>query len=138
MKVRLSTFVIMPIVRSETDLTIDTIFTFFPRRAGRNFLDSSDVHTEIRQTLENIRIGRIQSAHDLASIIIHQCSTTFFDDTKVEDERPQLLDIFSDALSDIVSHSIHIIQDVHSIFIVIITNPVALCSKPSNFIRFGR
>jgi hypothetical protein len=36
-------------------------------------------------------------------MIINQCSTVFFDLTKPADERPEVLDIFSNAISHVVS-----------------------------------
>ena len=81
----------------------DTIISSFPRRWGRNKPDYSGVHKGIRSILDHPREGQIQSVYDLALLIINQCSTVFFDRTKPVDERPELLDIFSNALSDIVS-----------------------------------
>jgi hypothetical protein len=43
-------------------------------------------------------------------IIMDQCSTVFFDRTKPVDERPELLDIFSNALSHVVSSSCNAAQ----------------------------
>jgi hypothetical protein len=77
--------------------------SFFPQRAGRNFPDYSGVHASIRKALRNRQTNRIHSVHDLALIIMNECSAIFFDRTKPPDERPMVLDIFSNALSDVVS-----------------------------------
>jgi hypothetical protein len=81
----------------------DTIITSFPRRWGRNKPDHSGVHKGIRARLDHLRIGQVQSVYDLALLIMNQCSTVFFDLTKPVDERPEVLDIFSNALSHVVS-----------------------------------
>ncbi|KAF7897210.1 hypothetical protein EAF00_005438 [Botryotinia globosa] len=75
-----------------------TIITSFPRRLGRNKPDSSGVHKCIRDRLENIRPGQINSVYDLALLIINECSMVFFDRTKPTDKRPEVLDIFSNAI----------------------------------------
>lgn len=81
----------------------DTIITSFPRRWGRNKPDNSGIHKTIRARLDQLRIGQVQSVYDLALLIMNQCSTVFFDLTKSADERPEVLDIFSNALSHVVS-----------------------------------
>ena len=43
--------------------------------------------------------------YDLALIIVNQCSMIFFDRTKLVDERPEVFDIFNDAIGHIVSVS---------------------------------
>ncbi|TGO40726.1 hypothetical protein BHYA_0032g00050 [Botrytis hyacinthi] len=85
------------------DTYIDTIITSFPRRLGRNKPDSSGVHKCIRDRLENIRPGQINSVYDLALLIINECSMVFFDRTKPTDKRPEVLDIFSNAIGYVVS-----------------------------------
>ncbi|KAF7937318.1 uncharacterized protein EAE98_001632 [Botrytis deweyae] len=75
-----------------------TIITSFPRRLGRNKPDSSGVHKCIRDRLEKIRPGQINSVYDLALLILNECSTVFFDRTKPTDKRPEVLDIFSNAI----------------------------------------
>jgi hypothetical protein len=51
----------------------------------------------------------IQSVYDLALIVIDECSKVFFDQTKPLDQRPEVVDLFSSAISKIVrppsSHS---------------------------------
>ncbi|KAM0159945.1 hypothetical protein ACHAQE_004797 [Botrytis cinerea] len=80
------------------DSHIDTIITSFPKRLGRNKPDSSGVHRCIRDRLEHLRPGQINSVYDLAHLIINECSMVFFDRTKPTDERPEVLDIFADAI----------------------------------------
>lgn len=82
---------------------LETIITSFPRRWGRNKPDHSGVHKRIRARLDHLRVGQVQSIYDLALLIMDQCSTVFFDLTKPVDERPEVLDIFSNALSHVVS-----------------------------------
>ncbi|RAL60755.1 hypothetical protein DID88_009860 [Monilinia fructigena] len=76
----------------------NTIITSFPRRLGHNKPDSSGVHRCIRSRLDNIRQGQINSIYDLALLIMNECSTLFFDRTKPIDERPEVLDIFANAI----------------------------------------
>ncbi|KAL2071212.1 hypothetical protein VTL71DRAFT_12447 [Oculimacula yallundae] len=79
----------------------NTIISSFPRRWGRNKPDWSGVHKGIRARLDHLREGEIQSVYDMALLIMNQCSTVFFDRTKPVDERPEILDIFSNALSHV-------------------------------------
>lgn len=81
---------------------VDTIITSFPRRSGRNKPDWSGVHKAIRSHLSHLREGEVQSVYDLALLIVNQCSSVFFDRSKPVDERPEVLDIFSNALSHVV------------------------------------
>ncbi|KAK0103966.1 hypothetical protein ONS96_005071 [Cadophora gregata f. sp. sojae] len=79
----------------------NTIISSFPRRWGRNKPDWSGVHKGIRARLDHLREGEIRSVYDMALLIMNQCSTVFFDRTKPVDERPEVLDIFSNALSHV-------------------------------------
>ncbi|KAI9646050.1 hypothetical protein NHQ30_005488 [Ciborinia camelliae] len=92
------------------DNYVDTIITSFPRRLGRNKPDSSGVHRCIRSRLENLRPGQVNSVYDLALLIINECSMVFFDRTKPTDERPEVLDIFADAISYVVGLAVPIYQ----------------------------
>ncbi|RYP76729.1 hypothetical protein DL769_003560 [Monosporascus sp. CRB-8-3] len=78
----------------------NTIITSFPRRWGRNQLDSSDVHKSLREHLETGR-DEIKSIYHLALIIIDQCSHVFFDQTKPLDERPEVMDMFASAIGHV-------------------------------------
>jgi len=92
-----------------------TILTSFPRRWGRNKPDSSGVHKSLRDRIEQEE--EITSVFDLALIIIDQCSRVFFDRTKPKDMRPEVMDIFGNAVASVVS-SISILNhllDVHAI-----------------------
>ena len=80
---------------------LDTIISAFPRRWGRNKPDPSAVHRAIRDHLGTIDQSQITSIYDLALIIIDECSKVFFDRTK-PDLRPEVVDIFSSAISNIV------------------------------------
>jgi hypothetical protein len=95
---------------------LDTIITSFPRRWGRNKPDYSGVHKGIRAILKHLGEKDIQSVYDLALLIVNQCSTVFFDRTKPVDERPELLEIFSNALSNIVSGNRVMHHPLNSIF----------------------
>lgn len=86
----------------------DTILTSFPRRWGRNKPDPSGVHKSLRERLSHIEDDRIHSVYDLALIIIDQCSRVFFDRTKPIDQRPEVMDIFSNAIAHVVSSVISI------------------------------
>ena len=100
-----------------------TIITSFPRRYGVNKQDPSGVHKSIRTRLEALRSDHIRTVFDLALIILDECSNTFFDRTKTavripyltftceymqvltynfQDRQPQVLDIFSQAIGNIV------------------------------------
>lgn len=82
----------------------DTIISSFPKRWGRNKPDLSGVHKGIRSRLEHLQDGDVQSIYDLAVIIMNQCSIVFFDRTKSQDERPGMMDIFANAIGNVVCH----------------------------------
>lgn len=79
-----------------------TILTSFPRRWGRNKPDSSGVHKSLRDRLA-LGEEEIKSVFDLALVIIDQCSRVFFDRTKPRDNRPEVMDIFGNAVASLVS-----------------------------------
>ncbi|KAI0891067.1 hypothetical protein F4806DRAFT_336737 [Annulohypoxylon nitens] len=74
-----------------------TIITSFPRRWGKIRPDSSDVHEAIRRRLKEAENSDINSAYDIALMVIDECSRVFFD--RGLDRRPKLIDIFADAIS---------------------------------------
>lgn len=78
-----------------------TILTSFPRRWGRNKPDPSGVHKSLRERLSHLEDDRINSVFDLALIIIDQCSRVFFDRTKPIDQRPEVMDIFSNTIAHV-------------------------------------
>jgi hypothetical protein len=53
--------------------------------------------------LNAARQDEIRSAYDLALIIIDECSRVFFDRTKTADRQPNLVDMFADAIGEVVS-----------------------------------
>jgi hypothetical protein len=53
--------------------------------------------------LKRVHEGEINSIYDLALIIMNQCSTVFFDRTKLVHERPEVFDIFANAIGYVVS-----------------------------------
>jgi hypothetical protein len=80
-----------------------TIITFFPKRYGVNRQDMSGVHKAIRRKFANIPSTSLRSAYDVALIIIDECSNLFFDRTKTDPRQPQVVDIFSEAIGNMVS-----------------------------------
>jgi hypothetical protein len=64
------------------------------------------VHKSLRQRLKSARKDEIRSAFDLALIIIDECSRVFFNRTKRSDRQPNLVDIFTDTISGVVSQYI--------------------------------
>lgn len=93
------------LIKSEHPLTrfTGTVITSFPRRWGKIRPDSSAVHKSLRMRLKEARQDEIRSAYDLALIIIDECSRIFFDRTKTADRQPNLVDMFADAIGEIVS-----------------------------------
>ncbi|KAI5921922.1 hypothetical protein F4810DRAFT_307955 [Camillea tinctor] len=79
-----------------------TIITCFPKRYGANKHDYSGVHKAIRVRLQDNNPGQIRTVFDLALIIIDECSKMFFDRTKTADKQPQVIDIFSRAIANIM------------------------------------
>jgi len=49
--------------------------------------------------------SKINSIYDLALIIVDECSKVFFDRTKPLDQRPEVVDIFGSAISNIVRNT---------------------------------
>ncbi|KAL7782785.1 hypothetical protein V8C37DRAFT_415420 [Trichoderma ceciliae] len=81
----------------------DTIITSFPRRWGRNKPDSSGVHKSLRQILGKKK--DIRSVYHLALLIIDQCSKVFFDRTQPMDDRPEVMDLFAQAIGAVAYHT---------------------------------
>lgn len=77
----------------------NTIITSFPRRWGRNKPDTSGIHKSLRDRLIHLPASQINTVFDIAFIIIDQCSRVFFDRTKPLDQRPEVMDIFSNTIS---------------------------------------
>ncbi|KFA78383.1 hypothetical protein S40288_10970 [Stachybotrys chartarum IBT 40288] len=82
----------------------NTVVSCFPRRWGRNKPDPSAVHRGIRDRLGALGKDQIHSAFDMAFIIIDECSKVFFDRTKPSDHRPDVVDLFSSAISKIAEN----------------------------------
>jgi hypothetical protein len=80
---------------------IGTIITSFPRRWGRNKSDPSGVHKCLRERLEYLGADDIKNVWDIALIIIDQCSRVFFDRTNPEDGRPEVMDMFANAIGNV-------------------------------------
>ncbi|KAH7308289.1 hypothetical protein BKA65DRAFT_442771 [Rhexocercosporidium sp. MPI-PUGE-AT-0058] len=79
----------------------NTIISSFPKRWGCNKPDWSSVHKGIRKRLDMLHEGEIRSVYDMALLIMDQCSKVFFDSSVFFDERPELVKIFSNALSNV-------------------------------------
>jgi hypothetical protein len=88
----------------------NTILTCFPRRyaVGVKGKDPSGVQESIRKRLADWSktSNFVRSVFDLALIILEECFNTFFDETKTDDFRPQVLDIFRESIGTVVSRSI--------------------------------
>jgi hypothetical protein len=84
----------------------NTILTCFPRRYGIwiGRKDPSGVHNSIRNSLADSSNASnlIRSVFDLALIILKECFNTFLDETKTDDRRPQVLDIFRESIGTVV------------------------------------
>ncbi|KAI1497760.1 hypothetical protein F5X99DRAFT_432688 [Biscogniauxia marginata] len=78
-----------------------TVITSFPRRLSKHRSDLADVHKTLRQRLRHTRKNEIQSAFDLALLIIDQCSRSFFERARPGELKPNSLDIFADAIRSI-------------------------------------
>lgn len=87
-----------------------TIITCFPGRYGTvsKRHDASAVHKSIRDRLNGARRNQVRSVFDLALVILEECFNTFFDRTKTADRQPQVIDIFSEAIGNVVSAAIMI------------------------------
>lgn len=82
----------------------NTVISAFPRRWGRNKPDPSAVHRSIRDRMGALDPDEIQSVYDLALIVIDECSRVFFDPSKLLDQRPEVVDLFSSAISKIAEN----------------------------------
>ncbi|KAK0392707.1 hypothetical protein NLU13_2202 [Sarocladium strictum] len=78
----------------------NTVISCFPRRWGRNNPDPSAVHRGIRDRFKALDIDEIRSVYDLAGLVVDECSKVFFDRTKPLDQRPDVVDLFSSAISN--------------------------------------
>jgi hypothetical protein len=85
---------------SGANYTLETIITSFPRSWGR---DPHSVHKRIRMRLKTFLPGEIQSAYDLSLAIVDQCSGIIFERTRVMENQPPVIDMFQDAIGNIVS-----------------------------------
>ncbi|KAF3811907.1 hypothetical protein GCG54_00003656 [Colletotrichum gloeosporioides] len=92
-----------------------TIITSFPKRYGANKQYPSGVHKSIRTRIKNARKNQIRSVFDVALIILDECSNTFFDRTKTPDRHPQVMDIFGDAIGNLIKDLLDLKQQQASI-----------------------
>ncbi len=61
------------------------------------------MHKNIRARLRQVRKDDISSAYDVALLIVDECSRVFFDRTKPSDRKPNLVELFADAIRGVVS-----------------------------------
>lgn len=78
----------------------NTVISCFPRRWGRNNPDPSAVHRGIRDRFKALDVDEVRSVYDLAGLVVDECSKVFFDRTKPLDQRPDVVDLFSSAISN--------------------------------------
>jgi hypothetical protein len=89
--------------RMLTNNFVDTIITSFPRRYGRNPDDPSSISRRIRSRLKNVREGEIKTAYDIALLVLDECSKTIFEPKRnPHDQKPELIDIFQNAIIRLV------------------------------------
>lgn len=79
-----------------------SIITCFPKRYGKTEHETSDVHKSIRMRMAEGKYS-IHSVFDLALAIFEECSG-IFDQTRTRtcDKQPQVIDVFSEAIGNIV------------------------------------
>jgi hypothetical protein len=82
---------------------LETVISCFPRTWSKSKSDPSAIHKAIRTRLKDARKDEISSAYDLALIIIDEASRVFFDRTKTNDQQPNMVDMFADAIRGVVS-----------------------------------
>jgi hypothetical protein len=83
-----------------TEHKIELVITSFPRRWGRKKQDPSGLYRTIRERLADR--PDLDNVYDMATMMIDQCSRVFFDRTVSRDNRPEVMDIFSTAIGDVV------------------------------------
>jgi hypothetical protein len=79
--------------------------TCFPKRwgRGRQGTSTSDIHAAIRERLAKLdESSKGWTAHDLAPLIVDECSKALFGRSKTLDGRPDLIAIFRAATSELV------------------------------------
>ncbi|KAI8631634.1 hypothetical protein F5Y19DRAFT_400989 [Xylariaceae sp. FL1651] len=76
-----------------------TIITFFPQRYGVSGRDPSGIFESVQQRLS--RGKPVQSVFDIAHTVFDECSNSLFDLKEDSSGRPQVLDIFSEAVRNV-------------------------------------
>lgn len=76
------------------------VVSSFPRRWGRKKSDPSGVYRTVRERLEGQ--PNLGNVYDLAILLMDQCSRVFFDRAVPRDNRPEVIDIFANAIGDVV------------------------------------
>jgi len=80
--------------------TPELVITSFPRRWGRKKQDPSGVYRTIRERLDDR--PNLENVYDMATLMMDQCSRVFFDRTVPQDNRPDVIDMFANAIGDVV------------------------------------
>ncbi len=101
MGVGFTPFTVMKVNRF-TELYVELVVTSFPRRWGRKKQDPSGLYRTIRERLADR--PDLDNVYDMATMMIEQCSRVFFDRAVSKDNRPEVMDIFSTAIGDVVCH----------------------------------
>lgn len=96
-----------------TIVRLDTMITSFPKRYGRNKPDPSAVHKSIRMRLKSAREDEVRSIYDLAHIVLDECAKVFFELTKSTDRKPQVMDLFANAIGRVVSWQECVSRSIH-------------------------
>jgi len=94
----------------------NTLITMFPERYGLRADDSSSVHAALRLRLKNTDLQQISTASDLAVLVLDELSSLGL--ARSPDpvtQRLSVLDLFSNLISDIVSHPGQPVQVVLSV-----------------------
>jgi hypothetical protein len=84
-----------------TEYDLELVITSFPRRWGRKKQDPSGLYRTIREQLASDRPD-LNNVYDMATMMMDQCSRVFFDRAVSRDNRPEVMDIFSTAIGDVV------------------------------------
>lgn len=88
----------------------ELVITSFPRRWGRKKSDASGIYRTIRERLDDR--PNLDNVYDTALLMIDQCSRVFFDRTVPRDNRPDVIDMFANAIGDVVSTHIRTRDDL--------------------------
>lgn len=83
-------------------LSTELVITSFPRSWGRRPKDASGVYRIIRERLTDR--PNLDNVYNMAILMIDQCSRVFFDHTVPRDNQPDVMDMFANAIGEVVSN----------------------------------